>query len=273
MAKAIAVIATGTPSEPKWRTPAPTRKVMPAPPKRANDVAKALARHSVGYCSGSQSVYTAKLAPPSPRKNRQTDKEPRQPARSEDGDHERADAAKFVAHRTPKKCQPPAHQEQGEEQAAVIPDVGLGGGHAGAGQKFPQRGNEDERIDRGVHAVKSPSAPRCPEAADLVSGKSSRCGSGRLASDRAGDVGHRRGNYTKKYPRPTAFRERNRQGVERSRSQFSQAVPSTGRGRRGGLRPFQQLFGIRPRWALAPRRGRRCSRSQPAQGVRSAPPG
>src|ERR1700678_3570540 len=73
-AKATELIAPGVPRDPKGRTPAPTRKVIPAPPKRANDVekAKALARHSVGYCSGSQRVYTAKLAPPSPRKNRQT---------------------------------------------------------------------------------------------------------------------------------------------------------------------------------------------------------
>ena len=74
MAKAMPVSATGVPSEPKWRTPAPTKNVIPAPMKRAKDVekAKALARHSVGYCSGSHRVYTEKLAPPRPRKNRQT---------------------------------------------------------------------------------------------------------------------------------------------------------------------------------------------------------
>src|ERR1700722_12042225 len=57
-AKAIAVRATGVPMLPKWRTPAPTRKVIAAPMKRAKEVekAKALARHSVGYCSGSQRV-------------------------------------------------------------------------------------------------------------------------------------------------------------------------------------------------------------------------
>src|ERR1700691_5369733 len=57
-AKAIEVSATGIPSEPKCRTPAPTRNVIPAPPKRAKDVenANALARHSVGYCSGSHRV-------------------------------------------------------------------------------------------------------------------------------------------------------------------------------------------------------------------------
>src|ERR1700731_268962 len=57
-ANAMEVIATGVPSDPKCRTPAPTRKVIPAAPKRANEVekAKALARHSVGYCSGSHRV-------------------------------------------------------------------------------------------------------------------------------------------------------------------------------------------------------------------------
>src|SRR5215472_12017648 len=73
IAKAIEVSATGIPKEPYQCTPAPTRNVIPAPAKRANEVenANALARHSVGYCSGSQSVYTAKFAPPNPRKNRQ----------------------------------------------------------------------------------------------------------------------------------------------------------------------------------------------------------
>src|SRR5204863_8543600 len=44
----------------------------PAPAKRPTEVtnANALPRHSVEYCSGSQIVYTAKLAPPRPRRNR-----------------------------------------------------------------------------------------------------------------------------------------------------------------------------------------------------------
>jgi hypothetical protein len=51
-------MATGVPSDPKCRTLAPTKKVIPAPPNRAKEVenAKALARHSVGYCSGSHNV-------------------------------------------------------------------------------------------------------------------------------------------------------------------------------------------------------------------------
>src|SRR5689334_3972120 len=74
IAKAIDVSATGIPSEPYRCTPAPTRNVIPAPANRAREVenANALARHSVGYCSGSQIVYTAKFAPPNPRKKRQT---------------------------------------------------------------------------------------------------------------------------------------------------------------------------------------------------------
>src|SRR5436190_3631215 len=68
---AIEVSATGVPMVWKYVTPKPTRKVMPAPTNRPADVAKAnaLARQSVGYCSGSHSVYIAKLAPPRPRKN------------------------------------------------------------------------------------------------------------------------------------------------------------------------------------------------------------
>ena len=68
---AIAVSATGYPSVPHLAIPAPTRNVIPAPANRANDVANAnaLARHSVGYCSGNQIVYTAKFAPPNPSAN------------------------------------------------------------------------------------------------------------------------------------------------------------------------------------------------------------
>ena len=65
---------------------------MPAPPKRAKEVekAKALARHSVGYCSGSQRVYTAKLAPPKPRKNRTYEK-PREGRRAQVEDFAKGD--------------------------------------------------------------------------------------------------------------------------------------------------------------------------------------
>src|ERR1700690_412820 len=66
------VNATGVPIVPIEETPAPTRKVMPAPIKRPDGVAnpKALARHSVRYCSGSHNEYIAKFAPPTPWKNR-----------------------------------------------------------------------------------------------------------------------------------------------------------------------------------------------------------
>src|SRR5215472_7800857 len=62
------VSATGIPIVPKCETPAPTRNVAPAATNRPADVAKenALARHCVRYCSGSQSVNTQKLAPPTP---------------------------------------------------------------------------------------------------------------------------------------------------------------------------------------------------------------
>src|SRR3954471_16109611 len=56
--KATEVRATGTPMVWKRATPAPTRKVIPAPANRPTEVAKAkaVARHSVGYCSGSHRV-------------------------------------------------------------------------------------------------------------------------------------------------------------------------------------------------------------------------
>src|SRR5262249_18191983 len=58
MRNAIEVRATGVPIVCMRETPAPTRNVMPAAAKRPMDVAnaKALPRHSVRYCSGSQSV-------------------------------------------------------------------------------------------------------------------------------------------------------------------------------------------------------------------------
>src|SRR5208282_1228414 len=73
-AKAMEVSATGMPIVWKCLTPAPTRNVKPAPKNLPTDVAKAkaLPRHSVGYCSGSHNVYMAKLAPPSPRNHRAT---------------------------------------------------------------------------------------------------------------------------------------------------------------------------------------------------------
>ncbi len=47
---------------------------MPTPTNRPTELtnAIALARQSVVYCSGSQSVYIAKFAPPRPRKKMHT---------------------------------------------------------------------------------------------------------------------------------------------------------------------------------------------------------
>src|ERR1017187_6766324 len=121
---------------------------------------------------------------------------------AQDGDHECADAAKFVAYRPPQKRQPPPDQKQREEQAAVVPDVRLRGGNAGAWQQFPQRGHQDEGIDKGVHPVKRPPSPRCPEAANLVPRKRGkwdrRTGRRRRANWVSGRGRHRRGNYTRK---------------------------------------------------------------------------
>lgn len=62
----IEVNATSVPIVWKYRIPAPTRNVTHAEAKRPTEVenAKALARHSVGYRSGSQMGYITKLAPP-----------------------------------------------------------------------------------------------------------------------------------------------------------------------------------------------------------------
>src|SRR5579872_3464594 len=72
--KINADIATGIPIVWKWRIPMPTRNVKPAAVKRPKLVmkAKALARHSVLYCSGSQKEYTMKFAPPKPSSTEHT---------------------------------------------------------------------------------------------------------------------------------------------------------------------------------------------------------
>src|SRR5439155_7640443 len=69
--KAIDVHATGVPSEPKRAMAAPTRNTMPQPANRPTELVNpmALARHSVVYNSGIQSVYIAKFAPPTPSRN------------------------------------------------------------------------------------------------------------------------------------------------------------------------------------------------------------
>ena len=65
------MIATGIPSVLKCAMPAPTRNTIAHPTKRPIELVKpiALPRHSVVYCSGIQSVYIAKFAPPSPSRN------------------------------------------------------------------------------------------------------------------------------------------------------------------------------------------------------------
>ena len=70
--KGIAVSAITEPSDPvHWISPA-MAKFAPAPKKRPNEVqkAKAVARISVGYCSGSHRLYMAKLPPARPKKNK-----------------------------------------------------------------------------------------------------------------------------------------------------------------------------------------------------------
>src|SRR4029077_20293076 len=78
----------------------------------------------------------------------------------------------------------PANQEEGEEQRAVVSDVGVGGGDAGLREQIVQSGDQDEGVDERVHAVECPPAPGGEEAALLVGGerrlKLGRCHTGIL---------------------------------------------------------------------------------------------
>ena len=75
-AQAAAIIAQGNAVDSFKAAKAPDSVVTLAYRRVEEEVANAnaLARHSVRYCSGSQSVYTQKLAPPIPRKKRQITK-------------------------------------------------------------------------------------------------------------------------------------------------------------------------------------------------------
>ena len=108
---------------------------------------------------------------------------------AEDGEDEGADAAEAIGQGSPEEREAPADQENGEEDAAVEADVGLGGGEAGTGQEIAQRRHEDEGVDEGIHAVERPSGPGGPEAADLVGGQ--RLGGGARHSKQGSRLGER----------------------------------------------------------------------------------
>ncbi len=63
---------------------------------------------------------------------------------------------------------PPPDQEQGEQNPAVISDIGGRGRNSRTRQQLAQRRNQNERVDEGIHAIQHPSAPRRPESADLI---------------------------------------------------------------------------------------------------------
>jgi hypothetical protein len=88
---------------------------------------------------------------------------------TENGQHQRAHTAKAIGHRPPHHRQAPAEQEQREQHAAVVHNVAGRGGDARTRQQLAQRGHEHDRVNRGVHAVERPAAPRRPEPANLVS--------------------------------------------------------------------------------------------------------
>ena len=92
----------------------------------------------------------------------------REEGEAEDAEHHGAHAAEAIGDRSPDQRHAPADHEQGEEQAAVVADVRVGGRDSGARQKVAQRRNQHQRVDERVHAVHGPAAPGGPEAANLV---------------------------------------------------------------------------------------------------------
>ena len=93
----------------------------------------------------------------------------------EDGQHQRADAAKLVRKRPPDERHAPSDKKQREEEAAVEPDVAACRWDTRFREKLAKRGDEDECVDERVHAIERPAAPRGPEAAALIGGKADSC--------------------------------------------------------------------------------------------------
>ena len=86
-----------------------------------------------------------------------------------DSEHQRSNAAKFVADRPPEEREAPSTKEQGEKQTTVISDVALHSSDAGTREEFSQRGHKHQCVDERVHTVERPPSPRSPEAANLIS--------------------------------------------------------------------------------------------------------
>jgi hypothetical protein len=82
--------------------------------------------------------------------------------------HQRLHASVAIRDRPPDHRQAPPEQEQGEQDAAVVPDVAGCRLDTRRRQELGERGHQDERIDEGVHAVEAPAAPRGPETFDLI---------------------------------------------------------------------------------------------------------
>src|SRR5712664_1508766 len=94
----------------------------------------------------------------------------------DDGEHERSNATELVADGSPEKRESPSAEKQGKEQSAVIADVAFRCGNAGTREQFAQGRHQDQGINEGVHAVKSPASPRSPKSPDLISREWCRLG-------------------------------------------------------------------------------------------------
>src|SRR4029077_4393283 len=85
-----------------------------------------------------------------------------------DGQHQRTDTPKLVAHRSPQESQPPTNQEKSKEQSTVVTDVAFRCGDAGARKKIAKRGQNHKCVDERIHAVESPSTPCGPKPSNLI---------------------------------------------------------------------------------------------------------
>ena len=90
---------------------------------------------------------------------------------AQDRQREGAHAAKPVGDRSPDQSQSPADKKQGEQQSTVEASVGRGRRDAGLGQQFAHGRDKNQRIDKRVHAVESPTGPGGPKASDLILGE------------------------------------------------------------------------------------------------------
>ena len=102
-------------------------------------------------------------------------REEREERKGENTEHHGTHAAETIRDRSPNHRRSPAHHKKCEKQAAVETNVCGGVADSGFRQQVPQRGHQDQRVNKRIHAVHSPAAPGSPEAADLVRIKAGCC--------------------------------------------------------------------------------------------------